>query len=112
LNGVLVNKCASGFTFCVNSIGDSTGVLGIFETDCVNIAVGGAAAIFHCVAEVRNTLTGCVEAIAEAIGDTTQLSVDILSVETFKQVRTSQCALYGCIAGAAISKQSTISENC
>lgn len=53
-----------------------------------------------------------IEAIAEAIGDTTQLSVDILSVETFKQVRTSQCALYGSIAGAAISKQSTISENC
>ena len=42
LDGVLVDKCASGFTFCVNSIGDSTGVLGVFETNCVNIAVGGA----------------------------------------------------------------------
>jgi hypothetical protein len=40
------------------------------------------------------------------------LSVDILSVEAFKQIGTSERALYSSIVGATISKQSTITEDC
>ena len=112
LDCVLVDECASCLALCVNGVGNVIGVLASVVASSVDVAVDSAAAIFHRIAEVGDTLTSCVEAITQTVGDTTKLSVDVLSVEALEQVGASERALYGSIVGATISKQSTITEDC
>ena len=66
---------------------------------------GHVEAIFH-------TRVDSVEAISKAVGDATELTVNILIVEAFEKIGTSECALYSNIVGATISKQSTITKDC
>ena len=116
LNGVSIDKSTGCFAFSVDSTSNIAEALAHVEANGVNVAVGSAAAILDvCLSTIETileTVVDSVEAITETIGDAAELSVDILIVETFEEVGTSDCALYGSIAGAAISKQSSITEDC
>jgi hypothetical protein len=123
LHGICIDESTSCFTFSVNRVGDFASVLATFVANRINVAVGLAAALLSgetifCdaftghVEAIFHTGVDSVEAIAQAIGDTTQLSVDILGVKTLEKIGTSERALYGSIVGATISKQSSVTENC
>lgn len=113
LDGISVDKSTCGFTFCVDGVGDFTCVFAIFIANRVNVAVGCAAAILYGVAEVGNALTCCVETIAESVGDATELSVDILCVETFEEVGAGESTLdCGIAIAVAVTKDTAITKNC
>nr|DAJ50748.1 MAG TPA: hypothetical protein [Caudoviricetes sp.] len=42
MHSIGVNQCTSSFALCVNSSGNITGVLCIFITNCINVAVRSA----------------------------------------------------------------------
>jgi hypothetical protein len=123
LHGVCVDKRTGCFTFSVNCVGDFASVFATFVANRINVAVGLAATLLsgktvfcdalagHVETIFHATIDG-IEAITEAVGDATELSVYILVVETFKKVGASNCALYGSIVSATISKQSAITEDC
>ena len=123
LHSVCVDESTSCFTLGMNCVGDFASVLATFVTNRINIAVGFAATLLSgetifCdafashVEAIFQAIVDGIETITETIGDATELSVYILIVETFKEVGASDCALYGSIVGATISKQSTITEDC
>ena len=105
LHSCCIDKCASCFAFCVDSRGDV-----IAHT--VNVAVCAADSILDSIEAIFHTRVNSIEAVRETIGDATQLSVYILVVEAFEEVRTSECALYCGVATAIASEQSTTAENC
>jgi hypothetical protein len=124
LDGISVDKSTCGFTFCVDGVGDFTCVFAIFIANRVNVAVGCAAAILYGVAEVGDAFASHVEAIfhtgvdsvetiAESVGDTTELSVDILCVETFEKVGAGESTLdRGIAIAVAVTKDTAITKNC
>jgi hypothetical protein len=77
------------------------------KANCVNVAVSGAAAILYIclntVEAVLEAVVDSIEAITESICDATELSVYILIVETFEEVRAGDSTLY-CGIAIAISK--------
>jgi hypothetical protein len=86
------------------------------EANGINVAVSGAAAILDvCLGSVEAILEAIVdsiEAITETIGDATELSVHILVVETFEEVRAGECTLYcGITVSVTVSEYATIAEN-
>lgn len=123
LDCVCVDECTSCFTFSMDSVSDFTSVFVVFITNSVNVAICLAAALLCSEAIFCNTALGCieaifqarvdsVEAITETFGDATELAVNILIVEAFEKIGTSERALYSSIVGATISKQSTITKDC
>ena len=101
LNGVLIDECASCFTLSMDGVGDVVGILSSVIASGVNVAVDTAAAILHSKAELGDALASCIEAITNTIGDTTKLSIYVLIVESFEEIRTSDCTLYCSVVATA-----------
>ena len=113
LNSVCVDECASSFALGMDCGGDVASILRALKADSVDVAIDAAAAILHCVTKVTNALTGCIEAVTDAIGDAAQLSVDVLVVEAFEEIGTSEGALDSGVASTIVTtKNTTAAENC
>ena len=107
LDSVSIDECASCFAFSVDSIGDSAGVLCAFKANSVNVAIGFAAAILcrktifsqgalNAIEAILHARVNSIEAITDAIGNTTKLSIYILIVKALEQVGASYCILQLC----------------
>ena len=95
LHCVGVDESSGDFTLIVDSTNNITETLGCVKTESVDVAVGFAAALLCgeavlgesrlCAIEaVFEAVVECVEAITQAVGDTTELSIYVLIVESFK----------------------------
>ena len=121
LNSIGIDECASCFTFCMDGRGDVASILCGLITNCVDVAVDSAAAILHTITKFGDAIldtietilqarVDSIEAITDAVGDATELSVYILIVETFEEVRTSECTLHCGVIRAVATKQSTTTK--
>jgi hypothetical protein len=86
------------------------------KANCINVAVGLAAAILNvslCAIEtIFEAVVDSIEAITESIGNTTELSVYILVVETFEKVGAGESTLYCGIASTiSTTEETTAAEN-
>ena len=116
LHGVSIDQGSGCFTFCVNCTSNVAETFAHIKANCVNVAVGGAAAILNvslCTIEaIFEAVVDSIETITESIGDATELSVYILIVETFEEVRASNCSLYcGVTSTVSTTEESAAAEN-
>ena len=100
----------------MDSTGNVAEALAHVKANCVNVAVSGAAAILNvslCTIEtIFEAAVDSIEAITESVGNTTELSVYILVVETFEEVRASNCSLYcGVTSTVSTTEESAAAEN-
>ena len=112
LNCVSIDECSGCFAFGMDCVGDFTSVLSIFKANRVNVAVGLAAASLEAIEAIFECVVGCVETITESIGDATELSVYILIVETFEEIRAGNGSLSGGVAStvSAATEDATIAK--
>ena len=89
LNGVLVDESTSCLTLCVDSTGHVAEALAHVEAEAIDVAVCSADGSFYTIETILQAAIDGVEAIAQAVGNTTELSIDVLSVEALEQVGTS-----------------------
>ena len=78
----------------------------------IDIAIGSADSVLDTVEAVFHARVNCVEAVAEPVGDTTELSVYVLVIEAFEEVRASDCALYCGVANTISTKDTATAEYC
>nr|DAT41485.1 MAG TPA: hypothetical protein [Caudoviricetes sp.] len=101
LHGVTIDQGTSSFAIGLNSIDHLTGVLIVLRTDSIDVAVGLAAAILLGIttlsdlatqgtSAVQHSIVHGVEAITQAVGQTTYTILQIVEVEVLAQIGTSQ----------------------
>jgi hypothetical protein len=76
----------------------------------IDVAVGAADSIFNTIEAIFHTSINGIEAVSKTIGNAAKLSIYVLVVESFEEVRASERTLYCGVAGAsteAISEEAT-----
>jgi hypothetical protein len=119
----------------MDGVSDFASILAVLKTNCIDVAIGLAAAslcseaifcdaglgcietIFDCglvgIEAILHSGVDCIEAVTQTVGNAAKLGIDVLVVETFEKVRASDCTLYcGVACAVAITEQSTIAKDC
>ena len=114
LDGVLGDKSTSCFAFGVNGTSNIAEALAHVIANAIDVAVGCAAAIFNCSLNAIETIfqaaVDSIEAVTNAVCDATELSVYILVVETFEEVRASKCTLNSRVSYAVASEDTAAAQ--
>ena len=73
----------------MDSTSDVAEALAHVKANSINVAVGSADCVLDAVEAILHARIDCVEAIAQTVGDTTELGVYFLCVEALKKVGAS-----------------------